>query len=66
MNSNIIPLHSAADEPQPFDFQGDNVRVVEIDGEPWFVASDVAKILGYESSYYLTRGLDDDHKAATA
>lgn len=29
-----------------FNFRDNNVRVVEIDGEPWFVASDVCLILG--------------------
>ena len=30
-------------------FQGKkDVRVVERDGEPWFVAKDVAEILGYD------------------
>lgn len=24
------------------------VRVVDVNGEPWFVASDIAKALGYE------------------
>lgn len=32
---------------QKFDFQGNGVRVVMIDGDPWFVASDVARVLGY-------------------
>lgn len=31
----------------PFDFQGFSVRVIERDGEPWFVAKDVAVVLGY-------------------
>lgn len=31
------------------DNQLDRVRTVEIDGEVWFVASDVAKVLGYKS-----------------
>ena len=25
----------------------ENIRTVEINGEPWFVAADVAKVLGY-------------------
>ncbi len=33
----------------PFDFQGRNVRVVMIDGEPYFVAADVARVLGYSN-----------------
>lgn len=32
----------------PFDFQGANVRVVEYEGEAWFVAKDVALALGYK------------------
>lgn len=28
------------------------VRVVERDGEPWFVASDVARALGYEKNCF--------------
>ena len=32
-----------------FKFNEDDVRAVERDGEPWFVASDVAKILGYKN-----------------
>ncbi len=29
-----------------FDFRGNSVRVVTIDGEPWFVAKDVTEVLG--------------------
>ncbi len=32
---------------RPFDFEGQGVRVVAIDGRPWFVARDVADVLGY-------------------
>lgn len=31
----------------PYQFEGANVRALEIDGEPWFVGKDVAAILGY-------------------
>lgn len=31
----------------PFDFKGAQVRVIEMEGEPWFVAKDVAVALGY-------------------
>ncbi len=30
-----------------FSFEGSGVRVIERDGEPWFVAKDVAALLGY-------------------
>lgn len=32
----------------PFEFNGTSVRVVEKDGEPFFVAKDVAELLGYK------------------
>ena len=31
----------------PFRFESNNIRVIEQDGEPWFVAKDVASLLGY-------------------
>ena len=31
-------------------------------GEPWFVASDIAKALGYGDATHMTRRLDDDEK----
>ncbi len=34
----------------PFNFDGAEVRVVTVDGEPWFVAKDVADLLGYADS----------------
>jgi prophage antirepressor-like protein len=34
-------------QPTLFDFYGAGVRVIDIDGDPWFVAKDVAKVLGY-------------------
>lgn len=47
----------------PFDFKGHQVRVIAADdGEPRWVASDVAKILGYASAKDMTRNLRDRHK----
>ncbi len=34
-------------EPVPYLFDGAPVRIIDRDGMPWFVASDVAKVLGY-------------------
>jgi len=31
----------------PFDFEGQAVRAMEIEGQPWFVGKDVADRLGY-------------------
>ena len=46
----------------PFDYGDRRVRVVSRDGEPWFIAADVCKILGIRDTYDATRGLDDDEK----
>lgn len=44
-------------------FHGQAVRVVTDEyGEPWFVAYDVADVLGYSVTSALTRRLDDDDK----
>lgn len=46
----------------PFNYEGNTVRTVETNGETWFVAADVAKILGYRDAFNMTRRLDDDEK----
>lgn len=39
------------------------IRTVTIDGEPWFVGKDVAKILGYSNTRKaLADRVDDDDK----
>lgn len=38
------------------------MRAVVINDQPWFVAADVAKILGYGQAYDMTRILDPDDK----
>lgn len=38
------------------------VRVVEIDNEPWFVANDIAKTLGYRMASDLSRRIDEEDK----
>lgn len=43
-----------------FYFNGASVCVVMLDGEPWFVAKDVADILGYTDTQAMTRRLDKD------
>jgi anti-repressor protein len=37
-------------ELQVFNYEGNNVRVVMVDNEVWFVAKDVASVLGYVST----------------
>lgn len=47
---------------RPFDFNGRSVRVVVREGEPWFVAGDVARILGFRDANKAARLLDEDEK----
>lgn len=50
-------------EIQEFQFEGQRgLRSVIRDGEPWFVAADVAKALGYRDAEKAVRGLDDDER----
>lgn len=45
---------------QVFRFDGAEVRTfADAQGEPWFVAKDVAAVLGYRMASDLTRRLDD-------
>lgn len=49
-----------------YDFNGSSVRVVQDDKkEPWFVAKDVAEILGYSETNRMTARLDDDESIST-
>ena len=48
---------------QPFDFRGHEVRVLQgDDGEPRWVAADVADVLGLGRTHDMVRGLDDDER----
>jgi prophage antirepressor-like protein len=49
-------------EPALFNFCGSNVRVLDIDGDPWFVAKDVAQVLGYATPQKV---IHDHCKAST-
>lgn len=46
----------------PFNFESKKIRVVEINGEPWFVAADIAAQLEYSDAEAMTRRLDADEK----
>ncbi|OCI31080.1 phage antirepressor KilAC domain-containing protein [Oerskovia enterophila] len=43
----------------PFDFDGQAVRVVTIDGEPWFVLADLARVLDIAAPGRLAARLDE-------
>ena len=44
----------------PFRFEDTSVRVLDIDGEPWFVLADVTSILEHSNSRMVAQRLDDD------
>lgn len=47
-----------------FQFQSSfDVRIITIDGNPWFVAADVSAALDYRNAPDMTRSLDDDETA---
>ena len=49
-------------EIQPFEFEHNQVRALADGDEVMFVATDIAKILGYGSAKDMTRNLDSDEK----
>lgn len=48
----------------PFTYDGQQVRVLDIEGEPWFVAADVARILSYRKASDMVRTVAEDEKGA--
>ncbi|GGB00670.1 antirepressor [Brucella endophytica] len=60
-----IDMHITSGERKsvmPYQFDGRNIRIIERDGEYWFVASDVAAELGYSVAKDMARRLDDDER----
>ncbi|CAB5637087.1 Bro-N domain-containing protein [Pseudomonas putida] len=45
-------------------FNGHSIQVIlDENGEPWFIAMEVAEVLGYSDAYEMTKKLDDDEKS---
>ena len=53
---------NAQSQLTPFNFNQTAVRVINRDGEAWFVAQDVSNALEYASAKDMVRCLDDDEK----
>lgn len=63
MNNKKIEGADQMNEPQLFNFKGQQVRTVTINDEPYFVGKDVAMILGYSNTRdTLSRHVDDEDK----
>jgi anti-repressor protein len=56
------PVRNPVVDVTPYQFDGRNIRIVQQDGEAWFVASDVAAELGHREAKDMTRLLDADEK----
>lgn len=50
----------------PFDYSGQTVRTIDLDGEPWFVAADVSAVLELGNPRSSLALLDDDEKGVHA
>lgn len=52
-------------ELKVFNYQGNEVRTVEVNGEPWFVLKDVCAVLGIGNSRMVFDRLDSDEKGVS-
>lgn len=50
-------------EIRPFNFKGNTVRTVEKDGQAWFIAADVSKVLDIKNTTQALDRLDSDEKS---
>lgn len=55
-----IENRTTTDAVQTFDFNGLTLRALLVEGEPWFIALDVANALEYNDAWNMTRRLDPD------
>lgn len=47
----------------PFQFDNNQVQTLtDENGEPWFIAKEIADVLGYTDAFEMTKKLDDDEK----
>lgn len=54
------PYYLGDNLAQTFNFNGTPLRAIVFDGEPWFIALDVANALEYSDAYEMTKRLDAD------
>lgn len=45
-----------------FNFENSVIRVIAVNGEPWFVAKDVCDAIGIDNNRKALLALDDDEK----
>ena len=52
-----------SEELQVFNFKKRDIRIVDKEGSPWFVAKDVCKVLGLKNHKMAVKALDEDEKS---
>ncbi len=55
-------LHLVPSALTSFSFEGVDIHIVDVEGDPWWVVSPVASVLGYRDATHATRGLEADEK----
>lgn len=60
--TNAKKTHMSNLQTIPFQFNGNNLNVIQINDEPWFIAKEISTILEYRNASDATRMLDDDEK----
>ncbi len=53
------------DTLQIFNYEGNQIRMIEKNGEPWLVLADVCRVLELTNSRKVSERLDDDEKDVT-
>lgn len=60
-----MPISEAAHTVTPFAYADHEVRIVTIDGEPWFVAADVCDYFGVTNRNRALQQIDPEDKGGT-
>lgn len=63
MSNEIIALNQTNGNIHVFHYDQNSIRTVLIGGEPWFVATDVCKILDHSNATAALERLDDDERS---
>ncbi len=61
--SSSSPAGAGASAPAVFSLDSKKLRVIDIDGEPWFVAADVCTLLDLSNPSKSVSALDDDERS---
>lgn len=66
MTQNDMPPSGPESNIIPFSFEGAEVRVIERNGEPWFVLADVCRVLEIGNPSMAASRLDDDERGISS